>query len=149
MGAFFSWIGSFVGGSFASVFTSISNSLLGWYKQASDTKVAEFTQGTTVDVEAYKAFLAYDQALTLARVASSNWWGVHLVFLLIAIPVAAHTGLVFVDSSVRFGCGHYGCLGVPDVPPDFRAIRAMVLAYVFGAGAIRTFSSIAAPLLKK
>jgi hypothetical protein len=116
MGQLLAWLGSFVGGSFASIFTSVSGAAFQWYAKSKDTTLDGFKTATGMDEKAYEAWLSYQMSIVAAQAASRSWWGPKLLLMLVGVPACLHVAGVFLDSTFRLGCSHYGCLGIPDVP---------------------------------
>ena len=150
MGPFFAWIGSFLGGSFASVFTSVSNSAFQWFAKSKDTTLDGFKTATGMDEKAYEAWLAYETANAASQAAARSWWGPKLLLMVVGAPACLHVGVVFLDSTFKLGCAHYGCLGVPDVPARWVATENTVIAFIFGVSVVGPMaSSVTAWLHKK
>ena len=58
-----------------------------------------------------------------AQERTNNWWGPHLLYMVAVGPAVLHVAMIFLDSSFRFGCGHYGCLSIPELPLSYRGFE--------------------------
>lgn len=141
MGSLFAWLGSFLGGSFASVFTSVSDSAFKWFAKSKDTTLDGFKTATGLDEKAYEAWLVYQTAIVANQAAARAWWGPKLLLMVVGVPACLHVAMVFLDSTFRLGCLHYGCLGVPEVPTRWIATENTVIAFVFGVSVVGPMAS--------
>jgi hypothetical protein len=141
MGALFAWLGQLFGGSFASLFTALSNSVFQYFAKSKDTTLDGFKTASGLDEKAYEAWLAYEQANATIAEASPSWWGPKLLLMMVGAPACLHVALVFLDSSLKLGCNHYGCLNVPDVPTRWIQTENMVLSFVFGVSVVGPMAS--------
>ena len=99
-------------------------------KKQDDTLVG-FQTGTGADTVAYQAYLQYQVQIGAQKAAANSWWGAKVLYLLVGGTAALHTAAVFLDSTVRFGCGHYGCLGIPPLPGAYADYERVVVYSLF------------------
>ena len=94
-----------------------------------------------MDEKAYEAWLAYETANAASQAAARSWWGPKLLLMVVGIPACLHVAMVFLDSTFRLGCPHYGCLGVPDVPARWISTENTVIAFIFGVSVVGPMAS--------
>ena len=99
-------------------------------KKQDDTLVG-FQTATGQDTVAYQAYLQYQVQIGAQKAAANSWWGAKVLYLLVGGTAALHTAAVFLDSTLRFGCGHYGCLGIPPLPGAYADYERVVVYSLF------------------
>ncbi len=102
-----------------------------WLNKKQDTTLAGFQTATGADAASYAAWLQYQTAIGAQKAAADSWWGAKLLYLIVGGTAATHTAAIFLDSTVRFGCGHYGCLGVPPLPGAYADYERIVVTSLF------------------
>ena len=105
--------------------------LFTWLNKKQDTSLAGFQTATGQDTVAYQAYLQYQVQVGAQKAAANSWWGAKVLYLLVGGTAALHTAAVFLDSTVRFGCGHYGCLGIPPLPGAYADYEHVVVYSLF------------------
>lgn len=139
MGALVSVILRLLGGGVAAAVKSLSDAAFQWFAKSQDTTLDGFKAAAALDERGYEAWLNYQSAQAALAATARSWWGPKLLLMVVAVPACLHVALVFLDSTFRLGCPHYGCLAIPDVPPRWVATENMVLSFLFGV-------SVAGPL---
>ena len=104
---------------------------MSYLNKRQDAQLAGFQTASGIDATAYAAFLNYQVAIGQQKAAANAWWGARLLYLVVGGAAAAHTAAVFLDSTVRLGCGHYGCLGVPVLPPAYADYERVIVYSLF------------------
>lgn len=99
-------------------------------KKTDDTLEGFKTAGT-LDTEQYKAMLDHDIAIQQLKLQANSWWGPRMLYVVVGSCVALHTCAVFIDSTIPMGCGHYGCWGIPKLPPDYFKYEVWVVSSLF------------------
>lgn len=122
----------------SSVFSGLMSGLVGplftWLNKKQDDTLVGFQTATGADTVAYQAYLQYQVQIGAQKAAANSWWGARLLYMIVGGAAALHTAAVFIDSTVRLGCGHYGCLGVPSLPAaptDYASYERMVVYSLF------------------
>ncbi len=105
--------------------------LFAWLNKRQDTQLAGFQTAAGIDQAAYAAYLNYQVAIGQQKAAANGWWGARALYLVVGGAAAAHTATIFLDSTVKFGCGHYGCLGVPPLPVAYAGYERLVVTSLF------------------
>ena len=123
----FTIIQQIVQGLVSGVFTP----LMSYLAKRQDTQLAGFQTAAGIDAAAYASFLNYQLGITQAKAAANSWWDARLLYLAVGGAAAAHTVAVFLDSTVKLGCGHYGCLGVPVLPPAYGDYEKVIVYSLF------------------
>ena len=111
--------------------TGVIGPLFTWLNKKQDTQLAGFQTAAGTDTAAYSAWLTYQVAITQAKASANAWWGAKLLYLMVGIGAAGHTFAIFLDSTVRLGCGHYGCLGVPPLPALYADYEKIIVYSLF------------------
>ena len=123
--------------------------LFTWLNKRQDTQLEGFQTAAGLDVTAYGAFLNYQVAIGQQKAAANSWWGARALYLLVGGAAAAHTAAVFLDSTVKLGCGHYGCLGVPPLPATYAGYERLVVTSLFVVSTIGPPASAVAAWLHR
>lgn len=105
--------------------------LFGWLNKKQDVTLEGFKTAGQIDVQAYQAALAHDIEINRLKLQAGQWWGARLLYMIVGLCACLHTGAVFIDSTLTFGSGHYGNLGVPKLPPDYFAFEQMIIGSLF------------------
>ena len=105
--------------------------LFTWLNKKQDAQLAGFQTAAGIDEAAYGAWLNYQVATGAQKAAADAWWGARLLYLLVGGTAALHTAAIFLDSTLRLGCEHYGCLGVPPLPAAYAEYERVVVYSLF------------------
>ncbi len=105
--------------------------LFTWLNKKQDAQLAGFQTAAGIDAAAYRAWLDYLVAVGQQKAAANAWWGAKLLYLGVGGTAALHTAAIFLDSTVRLGCGHYGCLAVPPLPTAYADYERVVVYSLF------------------
>ena len=115
----------------SSMFSGLMSGLVGplitWLNKKQDTQLEGFQTAAGIDQAAYATFMQYQIAIGAQKAAAHSWWGAKALYQLDAGTAALHTAAIFLDSTLRFGCGHYGCLGVPPLPGVYADYERIVV----------------------
>ena len=133
----FTIIQQIVTGLVSGVFTP----LLTYLGKRQDNQLAGFQSAAGIDAAAYGAFLNYQVAIGQQKATANSWWGARALYLVVGCAAAAHTAAVFLDSTAKLGCGHYGCLGVPVLPPAYAEYERVIVYSLFVVSTIGPPSS--------
>ncbi len=120
-----------------------------WLNKRQDAQLAGFQTAAGIDGAAYATFLNYQIAMGQQKAAANSWWGARVLYLLVGGSAAAHTAAVFLDSTVKLGCSHYGCLGVPPLPTIYAEYERVVVTSLFVVSTIGPPASAAAAWLHR
>lgn len=123
--------------------------LFAWLNKKQDTELAGFQTATGTDQAAYAAWLQYQLGLTQAKAAANAWWGAKALYLVVGGAAAAHTAAVILDSTIKLGCGHYGCLGVPPLPGTYADDEHVIIYALFVVSTLGPPASAAAAWLHR
>ena len=123
----FTIIQQIVTGLVSGVFTP----LMSYLGKRQDNQLAGFQTAAGIDAAAYGSFLTYQLGITQAKAAANSWWGARALYLVVGGAAAAHTAAIFLDSTVKLGCGHYGCLGVPPLPAAYAEYERIIVYSLF------------------
>ncbi len=105
--------------------------LMTYLGKRQDNQLAGFQTAAGIDAAAYAAFLNYQVAIGQQKRAANSWWGARALYLVVGGTAAAHTAAVFLDSTAKLGCGHYGCLGVPVLPTAYADYERVIVYSLF------------------
>ena len=105
--------------------------LFTWLNKKTDDQLAGFQTAAGIDQAAYATFLNYQVAIGAQKAAANSWWGARALYLIVGGTAAAHTAAIFLDSTVKLGCPHYGCLGVPPLPAVYAGYERIVVTSLF------------------
>ncbi len=123
--------------------------LMSYLGKRQDNELTGFQTAAGIDGAAYGAWLNYQLAITQAKAAANGWWGARALYLVVGATAAAHTAAVFLDSTLKLGCGHYGCLGVPMLPAAYADYERVVVYSLFVVSTIGPPASAAAAWLHR
>ncbi len=119
----------------SSMFSGLMSGLVGplftWLNKKQDTQLEGFQTAAGIDQAAYATFMQYQIAIGAQKAAANSWWGARMLYLIVGGAAAAHTAAVFVDSTVKLGCDHYGCLGIPTLPPIYADYERVIVYSLF------------------
>lgn len=119
----------------SAVFSGLMSGFVGplfqWLNKKQDTQLAGFQTAAGVDEAAYSAWLQYQIALQQTKLSANSWWGAKLLYLIVGGTAAVHTAAIFIDSTFKIGCDHYGCLGVPSPPGIYATFEQWVVGSLF------------------
>lgn len=149
MGIFFSFLAKWIGGGFASALKIVSDAGFQWFAKSQDARLEGFKAAAGLDERAYEAWLNYETAQAALTATARSWWGPKLLLMVVATPACLHVAMVFLDSTFRLGCPHYGCLAIPDVPERWASTENMVLSFLFGVSVVGPFASSVAAWLHR
>ena len=141
----FSLLSSMVSG----LMTGLVGPLFTWLNKRQDTGLAGFQTAAGIDQAAYQAFLNYQIAVAQQKAAANAWWGAKALYLVVGGSAAAHTAAIFLDSTVKLGCGHYGCLAVPALPPAYADYERLIVTSLFVVSTIGPPASAVAAWLHR
>lgn len=146
---FVSLVTRLIGSGLASVFKTLSDAGFQWFAKSQDTTLDGFKAAAGLDERAYEAWLNYQTAQAAQAATARSWWGPKLLLMVVAAPACLHVAMIFLDSTFRLGCPHYGCLAIPDVPERWIATENMVLTFLFGVSIVGPFASSVAVWLHR
>ena len=122
------------------IVTGVVGPVFTYLGKKQDTTLAGFQSAVSADVSQAAAQQAFIEATNAEKAQANAWWGPRVLYMLVGTTAALHTAAIFLDSTVRFGCGHYGCLGVPTLPGVYADYERMIVYSLF------VVSTIAAPV---
>ena len=113
------------------IVTGVVGPVFTYLGKKQDVTLDGFKAGTDADRQTYAAWLDYQTKIQALKLQASSWWGPRALYMVVGGAAALHCAAVFLDSTVRFGCGHYGCLGVPPAPAPYDTYEAWVVGSLF------------------
>ncbi len=141
----FTIIQQIVTGIVSGVFTP----LMTYLGKRQDNQLAGFQTAAGIDAAAYGAFLTYQLGITQAKAAANSWWGARVLYLIVGGTAATHTAAIFLDSTLKLGCSHYGCLGVPALPAVYADYERIIVYSLFVVSTIGPPASAATAWLHR
>ena len=143
------WLISLITGGLGSLVSGVLTPYLNYKSQTADVDLQGFKTATGTDEKAYETYLAYRTQMESLRAAETSWWGPKLCLMMVAVPACLHVGLVFLDSSFTFGAGHYGSLGIAQLPAAYFDFEQRVIEFLFGAAVAGPMASAASAWLHR
>ncbi len=134
---------------FSGLMSGLVTPLFTWLNKKTDDQLAGFQTAAGIDQAAYATFLNYQIAMGQQKAAANSWWGARMLYLIVGGTAAAHTAAIFLDSTVKLGCGHYGCLGVPALPPVYAGYERVIVTSLFVVATLGPPASAAAAWLHR
>ncbi len=134
---------------FGGLMSGLVTPLFAWLDKRQDTQLAGFQTAAGVDQAAYATFMRYQIAIGAQKAAANSWWGARALYLVVGGSAAAHTAAVFLDSTLKLGCGHYGCLAVPPLPATYAGYERVIVYSLFVVSTIGPPASAAAAWLHR
>ncbi len=122
-----SWISSII----SSLASGIVGPIFHYLGQKQDVTLDGFKTAAGLDTAAYEAALNHDVAIQQLKLQANNWWGPRVLYMIVGLSAVIHAAAVFFDSTIHIGCDHYGCLGIPKLPPDYFTFEQMVIGSLF------------------
>ena len=116
---------------FSGLMSGLVTPLFTWLNRRTDDQLAGFQTAAGIDQAAYASYLNYQVAVGAQKAAADGWWGARVLYLVVGGAAALHTAAIFLDSTVKLGCGHYGCLGVPPPPAPYADYERLVVTSLF------------------
>lgn len=146
---------AFLTGGLSTLLSTVASGIIGpvfaYLGKREDTNLEGFKTAAGLDTEAYKA--ALDHNLAMAQLQASyngSWWGPKALYMIVGLTASLHSAAVFIDSTLTFGTGHYGNLGVPPLPGIYATYEQWVVASLFFVSlAQKVMPSLAAAWMKK
>ena len=111
--------------------SGVAAPLFAWLTKKQDAQLAGFQTAAGIDQVSYANWLNYLVAVGQQKAAANAWWGAKLLYLVVGGTAALHTAAIFLDSTLKLGCGHYGCLGVPPLPPAYADYERVIVYALF------------------
>ena len=121
------WISSVISG----LASGIVGPIFTYLGKKEDVTLDGFKSAAGLDTAAYQAALEHDVAIQQLKLQANSWWGPRVLYMIVGLAAVVHAASVFVDSTFRMGCDHYGCMGIPKLPPDYFAFEQMVIGSLF------------------
>jgi len=143
------WLISLITGGLGSLVSGVLTPWLDYKSKTADVDLQGFKTATGADGDAYKAWLAYRTQVESIRAGEVSWFGPKLCLMMVALPACLHVGLVFLDSSFTFGAGHYGSLGIAQLPAAYFDFEQRVIEFLFGVAVAGPMASAASAWLHR
>lgn len=118
-------------GLISSIASGIVGPVFTYLGKKQDVTLDGFKTASGLDVTAYQAALDHDVKIQQLKLQATNWWGPRVLYMIVGVAAVMHAAAVFLDTTFQFGCGHYGCLAVPKLPPDYADFERMVVGSLF------------------
>lgn len=113
------------------IVTGVVGPVFTYLGKKQDVTLDGFKTATGADEASYGAWLQYQVAMGAQKASANSWWGARLLYLIVGGTAAIHTAAIFLDSTLRFGCGHYGCLAIPPLPGAYADYERMIVYSLF------------------
>lgn len=125
-----------IAGALQGVVTGLVGPVFTYLGKRQDVTLEGFRAASADDRQTYAAFLDYQARIQALKLQAASWWGPRALYMVVGGAAALHTAAIFLDSTVKLGCGHYGCLGVPALPAAYAGYERLVVTSLFVASTI-------------
>ena len=136
---------AFLTGGLSSLISGFVGPLFTYLNKKQDVTLDGFKTGTGFDLDAYRAATQYDLEVNRLKLQANSWWGPRVLYMLVGGTAALHSAAIFLDSTLTFGTGHYGNLGIPPLPKPYDTYEQWVVASLFVVATVeRPLSAVTA-----